>query len=108
MIEITQEELKQKIQNGDKLLIDFHALWCGPCKVMKPTFEKVAKKLIDENSSVKLYTMDVDKNRELAVELGLRGVPTIKSFSDGKEVNTSVGMIDEGQINKLIETLVNG
>lgn len=108
MIEITQEELRKKIDNGDKVIVDFWAGFCGPCKVMKPTFERVAQKLIDENSSVQLYTMDVDKNRELVMELGLRAVPTVKSFYNGKEVNTSLGMLNEAQINQLVESLVNG
>ena len=42
-MEITTEELKQKIENGEKLIVDFWGTWCGPCKVMKPAFEKVAE-----------------------------------------------------------------
>ncbi len=44
-MEISSELLKEKIQNGDKVIVDFYASWCGPCKVMKPTFEMVSKKL---------------------------------------------------------------
>ena len=42
-MEITTEELKQKIENGEKLVVDFWAPWCGPCKIMKPIFEKVSQ-----------------------------------------------------------------
>jgi thioredoxin 1 len=90
-MEITTEELKQKIENGEKLIVDFWGTWCGPCKVMKPVFEKVAEEYRNENSEVQLYTMDVDKNKEYAASLGIRAIPTVKSFSGGKEVLFSTG-----------------
>ena len=107
-MEITTEELKQKIQNGDKLIVDFHAKWCGPCKVMKPAFEKLAEEYRKENSEVQLYTMDVELNQEFASSLGVRAVPTVKSFSDGKEVYSQPGMQMEGQIKQLVTNLING
>jgi len=107
-MEITTEELKQKIQNGDKLIVDFHAKWCGPCKVMKPAFEKLAEEYRKENSQVQLYTMDVELNQEFASSLGVRAVPTVKSFSDGKEVYSQPGMQMEGQIKQLVTNLING
>ncbi len=106
-MEITQEELKQKIKNGDKLIIDFWAKFCGPCKVMKPVFDKVSEELREGNSEVQLYTLDVEENRDLAVELGVRAVPTLKSFSNGKEVYSQPGMKMESQIKQLVEDLLN-
>ena len=106
-MEITQEELRQKIKNGDKLIIDFWAKFCGPCKVMKPTFDKVSEELRESNSEVQLYTLDVEENRDLAVELGVRAVPTLKSFSEGKEVYSQPGMKMESQIKELVEDLLN-
>lgn len=107
-MEITTEELKQKIENGDKLIVDFHAKWCGPCKVMKPAFEKLAEEYRKQNSEVQLYTMDVELNQEFASSLGVRAVPTVKSFSDGKEVYSQPGMQMEGQIKQLVTNLING
>jgi len=107
-MEITTEELKQKIQNGDKILVDFHGLWCRPCAIMKPTFDKIANQLKEEGSEIQLYTMDVDVNREMVSQLGLRGVPTIKSFKDGKEVTSNTGVLTENQIKQLILDLSNG
>ena len=106
-MEITTEELKQKIENGDKLIIDFWAKFCGPCKVMKPAFDKVSEELREGNSEVQLYTLDVEENRDLAVELGVRAVPTLKSFSNGKEVYSQLGMKMESQIKQLVEDLLN-
>lgn len=107
-MEITTEELKQKIENGEKLIVDFWGTWCGPCKVMKPVFEKVAEEYRNENSEVQLYTMDVDKNKEFAASLGIRAIPTVKSFSDGKEVYSQPGMQMESQIKQLVTNLING
>ena len=107
-MEISSQELKQKIDNGEKLIVDFHASWCGPCKILKPIYEKVAQDLKTNNSDVSLYTMNVDSNRDLVMSLGIRSVPTIKSFSDGKEVTPRVGVLQEGQLHDLAKNLING
>jgi len=104
-MEITQEQLKEKIQNGDKVIVDFFTTWCGPCKMMKPIFEKVST---ENTSGVQMYTMNVENNRELAMELQIRSVPTIKSFSKGVEVGSVMGLQSEPQIKSLVENLVNG
>jgi thioredoxin 1 len=104
-MEITAEQLKEKIKNGDKVVIDFSTNWCGPCKIMKPTFEKLAN---ENTTEVGMYTMDVDLNREVAMSLGIRSVPTIKVFNAGQIVETKVGVLNEGQIKGLITGLING
>jgi thioredoxin 1 len=107
-MEITQELLTEKINNGEKLIIDFYAPWCGPCKMMKPTFERVAEGVNSTEVGVKMYTLNVDENMELAATLGIRGIPTIKVFNEGKEVNSKSGLLLETQITELVYTLING
>ena len=107
-MEITQELLQKKINNGEKLVVDFWAPWCGPCKVMKPAFEKVSEHYRNENSEVQLFTLNVEENKEFAAQLGIRAIPTVKSFSDGKEVYSQPGMQMEGQIKQLVTNLING
>jgi thioredoxin len=107
-MEISSIELQEKINNGDKLIIDFWAKFCGPCRIMKPMFEKVSEDLRNENSEVQLYTLDVEQNRDLAVELGVRAVPTIKSFVNGNEVYSQPGLQTEEQIKDLVKELING
>ena len=104
-MEITSLELKQKINNGEKLIIDFHAKWCSPCKIMKPTFEKIANQIKEDGSEVQMYTMDVDNNREYTVELGLRSIPTIKGFSNGKEILSEVGVKQKEAILEMVNKL---
>jgi thioredoxin 1 len=104
-MEISSVELQKKINAGEKLMIEFHGVWCGPCKLMKPIFEKIAKK---NTSDVQMYTMDIDENREVAISLGIRSIPTIKMFNSGEVVETKVGLLNEGQINNLLTELING
>jgi thioredoxin 2 len=91
-MEISGEELRLKIKNGDKMIIDFWAPWCGPCKMMKPMFETASRNLMEQQSGVELFTFNVEEDRELTAELNIRSVPTIKGFSDGKEMFSEVGV----------------
>lgn len=104
-MEISSVELQQKINNGEKMIVEFWAEWCGPCKMMKPIFEKVAS---TNESEVKMYTLNIDNNREVALSLGIRSIPTVKMFNSGSVVETKVGMMNEGQIKDLVTELING
>jgi thioredoxin 1 len=104
-MEISSVDLQQKINNGEKLIVEFWAEWCGPCKMMKPIFERVAS---TNTSEVQMYTMNIDNNREVAVTLGIRSIPTIKIFNSGQIVQTQVGVLNENQINGLVTELING
>lgn len=107
-MEITQELLQEKINNGEKLIVNFKASWCGPCSMMKPMFERVAEHYKKENSEVQLYIMDVEQNRDIAVKYGVRAVPTIKVFNNGDVVDSKTGVQMEGQIKDLVTNLING
>ena len=107
-MEITQEKLQEKIDNGEKLVVDFYTDWCGPCSMMKPIFERVSEQFRNENSEVQLYTMNVEKNRDIAVKYGVRAVPTIKSFNNGGVVDSKSGVQMESQLKDLATNLING
>lgn len=104
-MEITGQELEKKINNGEKVIVELYANWCGPCKMLKPIFERVAEQ---NTTEVQMYTMDVDSNKEFASSLGIRSVPTIKSFNMGKVIDTKIGILHETQINELVTNLING
>lgn len=104
-MEISSVELQKKINNGEKIIVEFHAKWCGPCRIMKPIFERVSQ---SNESNVQMYTMDIDENKEAAISLGIRSIPTIKIFNSGEVVETKVGLLNEGQINNLLTELING
>ena len=104
-MEINSVDLQQKINSGEKLMVEFWAEWCGPCKMMKPIFERVAS---SNESDVQMYTLNIDHNRDIALSLGIRSIPTVKMFNSGEVVETKVGMMNEGQIKDLVTELVNG
>ena len=104
-MEISSVELQQKINGGEKLMVEFWAEWCGPCKMMKPIFEKVAS---TNQSDVKMYTLNIDNNREVAMSLGIRSIPTIKVFNGGSVIGTKVGVLNETSIKDLVKELING
>ena len=106
-MEITQELLQEKINNGEKLVVDFWAPWCGPCKVMKPAFEKVSEEFRNENSEVQLFTLNVEENKEFAAELGIRAIPTVKTFVGGEQKYSSPGVLQETRIKELATELLN-
>ena len=102
-MEITTEELKSKINNGESVMVAFTASWYGPCKMYKPLFNKIA-----ETSEMSMYIMDVEKNQDYAVELGIRAVPTTKAFNNGGEVFSKPGMLSEMELKGLIKNIING
>ena len=104
-MEISSVELQEKINSGDKIILKLGAPWCGPCRMMNPVFEKIAK---ENTSDVQMYTMNVDLNKETSIALGVRSIPTIKIFNAGELIETKVGMLSEGQINGLVTELING
>ena len=104
-MEISSVDLQNEINAGQKIIVEFWAEWCGPCRMMKPTFEKVAQA---NTSDVQMYTMNVDLNKEASVALGIRSIPTTKVFNAGQLIETKVGMLSEGQINGLVTGLING
>lgn len=102
-MEITTNELKSKIDNGESVMVAFTASWCGPCRMYKPTFQKLS-----ESSEIPMYMMDVEENNELATQLGIRAVPTTKAFNKGGEVFSKPGMLSESELKSVIKSVING
>jgi thioredoxin 1 len=72
---------------------------------MKPIFERVAS---ENTTDVEMHTMNVDLNKEVAMSLGIRSIPTIKVFDNGEMIDTKVGVMNEAQINGMVKDLING
>jgi thioredoxin 1 len=98
-MEITALELQEKINKGEKIIIEFWATWCGPCKLMKPVFDRVAS---SNTSSTQMYTMNIEENKDFAIQMGIRSIPTVKVFNNGELTDTKVGVLNESQIKSLI------
>jgi thiol-disulfide isomerase/thioredoxin len=92
-MKLTSNELKSKIDSGIKMVVKFEADFCGPCKAMKPMFDKASIQAKEQNLDVGYYVYDVESDRDFTSSLGVRSVPTIKVFNKGEEVFTKVGVM---------------
>lgn len=102
-MEITTKELQEKLNNNEKVIVEFWAAWCGPCKMMKPVFERVAE---SNDTDVQMYTMDIEENKEFAMSLGIKSIPTVKVFNGNDAVETHVGVLQETHIKQLVKNLL--
>jgi len=90
----------KEILNSDvPVLVDFYATWCGPCKMMSPILDEVAKKV---QGKAKVIKVDVDKNQQAAATYQVRGVPTLILFKKGKQVWKQSGVVQAKQLIKII------
>jgi len=105
-MKLTTEELQQKIDSGEKFIVDLYADWCGPCRMIGPIVEKVAKQLKEEGSEVNVYKFDIEQNKEMAVSLGVRSIPAIKGFNGGANVTNKIGVITEAQLLDMVKEVL--
>ena len=107
MEQLTTEQLKEKIKSGENFLLDLYATWCGPCKIMLNNLNKVNESLIKESNEkpkYNIYKYDIDNDKEFVVtELGIKSVPTIKLFKEGKEVFSRPGIMNPTEVLDLLK-----
>ena len=92
-MEITEIEFKDKIKEG-KVLVDCFAAWCGPCKMLGPIIEEVAREI----TNCKIYKLDVDNAPNISKEYGIMSIPTLLLFEDGQLVKQNVGFISKDDL----------
>ncbi|HRN93250.1 MAG: thioredoxin domain-containing protein [Chitinophagales bacterium] len=92
---MSQEEYLKSINKEKLVLVDFNAVWCGPCKILKPIVEKV---VTANANTVELLEIDVDKNSKVADYMNVVGIPLLVLYKQGKEVWRSTGLIEEPEL----------
>jgi thioredoxin 1 len=96
LVEITDDNFETEVINSDKpVLIDFWAVWCGPCKLIAPIVEELAN---EYDGKVKIGKLDVDSNQQTSIKFGVRSIPTLLLFKDGKLKETIIGAVPKKNI----------
>lgn len=94
-ISVNKNNFNQEVLNSDKpILMDFWAPWCGPCRMVVPLVEEIAK----ERSDIKVVKINVDEEQELAMQFGVMSIPTLVVMRNGKIVNQVTGARPKAQI----------
>ena len=88
-VTITKENFENEVLKSEiPVLLDFFATWCGPCKMLAPILEEIAK---ENAGKIKVCKVDVDEEAELATAFRVQSIPTLVAFKDGKAINMAVG-----------------
>lgn len=102
-VTITSENFEATVvKSGKPALLDFWAVWCGPCKAIAPVVEELAN---EYDGKLVVGKVDVDENNDISVKYGVRAIPTLIFFKDGKEVDRIVGNTQKQQIVQRINNL---
>ena len=101
IIQVTDDSFEQEVlQAGVPVLVDYWADWCGPCKMISPILDEVAKEYAGK---LKVCKLNIDENQSTPPKFGIRGIPTLMLFKDGQLAATKVGAMSKAQLTAFID-----
>ncbi|KAA0209962.1 thioredoxin [Ignavibacteria bacterium CHB1] len=104
-VEITDDNFSAEVENSDiPVLIDFWAVWCGPCIMIAPTIDELAS---EYSGKIKVGKIDIDKNPSVPVKFGIRSIPTFLIFKGGKVVDQIVGAVPKPMLVEKLNAQLN-
>ena len=104
VVHLNDAEFQSKVLESDlPVLVDFWAPWCGPCRSLGPIVEKVAE---GYKGKVTFFKMNTDENPQTPGQYGIMSIPTLLLFKDGRLLDKSVGLKDEGHLSRFIDDAI--
>jgi thioredoxin 1 len=104
LVEATSTNWESEVLKAQGVvMIDFWAAWCGPCRMISPTVEELAK---EYSGKVKVMKLNTDENSEIASRYKIMGIPTIMFFKDGSKVDQIVGVVPKQQLKAKLDSLL--
>ena len=102
---ITDENFETEVLKANKpTLVDFWAEWCGPCKQISPILEEIAE---EKKDKLKVVKLNIDENHETPQKYGVRGIPTLLLFNNGKLIDSKVGSMPKSLLSEWIDSFLN-
>lgn len=95
---IKSEKEFDEVIKKDKVVIDFYAEWCGPCKMLSPILDKISKEL-----NLDIYKVNVDEVEDVARQYGIMSIPTVMIFEKGKMTKKNVGFMDDAELREFVK-----
>ncbi|MBQ9186060.1 MAG: thioredoxin [Bacteroidales bacterium] len=99
----TNNNFAEILATDKPVMVDFWAVWCGPCRMLSPTVDDIATKYADK---IEVAKCNVDDCQDIAIKYGIRSIPTLIFFKNGEPVQRTVGVVSASEIERILESLI--